>query len=408
MAAKKKAKARPKERPRAKAKRAAKRPCGGIETGPRGGKYRVCAGGKRIYVRSTTTTPKKQKQGQKRKKMRAVSPDRPIVAPPDERSPDRTQTPPHIPLPAVVPEDILPVPMSISPLPPPPPPPQPQPAKKASPLKAVYRNTYMVQPNMRQYFPEQYGDYDRIRELGRGAYGVVYLAEHRRTRTKVALKVINKIEDMEAFNLIALRLANGSDTPYKMRQRHIVPIFATGMLPDGKKIFVVSELMEGTLFQLGKNLRARTLLMGMRDILLAMRYVHSIGMVHRDLHHNNVLYKKDEFFLGDFGLACMRKPVRNMVMAECRMLSPERWHVETSLDGIYTVGSFSYPVIGKALPQLFPLFVALQDKYVRKGPYVAGGDTDYVPAPGSEKLPPYVDAALELVEKAIGSIPAYA
>ena len=34
------------------------------------------------------------------------------------------------------------------------------------------------------------GDYELIRELGRGGMGVVYLAEHKRLKTKYAIKIL--------------------------------------------------------------------------------------------------------------------------------------------------------------------------------------------------------------------------
>jgi serine/threonine protein kinase len=263
---------------------------------------------------------------------------------------------------------------------------------------------YMIDPRMRQYFPEPYSDYKRMRELGRGQYGAVYLAEHKPTRVKVALKIVNEIDDMEAFNLIALRLAKGSDTPLKMRQNHIVPILATGLLPDGR-VFIVSELMDGSLSTL-QDASAGRLVRGMRDILLGVRYIHSIGMVHNDLHSANILHKRGEFFIGDFGLACTMYPIKNMVMKEC-LLTRRQWVLASFLDVYRATGSFFYSVddvIEAAAPSLAPALDQLEKRYVRWDD--DRNENVIVKGAYDEGAPKYVDEALLIVQRHLDKVAA--
>lgn len=375
--------------------------CSKLKTGPRGGKFRTCAGGKKVYVRKT-----KRKSSRPKKRVRQESP---VM-----RSPDHTQTPPApLPAQAVVvatpprpPMSIsspraplLPVPMSVS-----------SPARPVlrAPVESVTKITrganYMIDPRMRQYFPEPIDNYKRMRELGRGNYGAVYLAEHKPTRVKVALKIVNEIDDMEAFNLIALRLAKGSDTPLKMRQNHIVPILATGLTPDGR-VFIVSELMDGALSTL-QDASAGRLVRGMRDILLAVRYIHSIGMVHNDLHSANILHKRGEFFVGDFGLACTMHPIRNMVMKEC-LLTRRQWVLASFLDVYRATGSFFYSVddvIEAAAPSLAPALNQLETRYVRWDDN--RNQNVIVKSAYDEGAPKYVDEALLIVQRHLDKIPA--
>ncbi len=388
---------------------------GKVKTGPRGGKFRTCAGGKKVYVRKTKA--KRKSSTEKRPKKRVKKQETPIM-----RSPDHTQTPP----PPLIVEEMKdrtktparPTPMSISSPKPAPAPLLPVPMSVSSPPRPVLRApvesltkiprgaNYMIDPRMRQYFPEPFSDYKQMRELGRGNYGAVYLAEHKPTRVKVALKVVNEIDDMEAFNLIALRLAKGSDTPLKMRQNHIVPILATGLLPDGR-VFIVSELMDGSLSSLHEDVSAGSRVRGMRDILLGVRYIHSIGMVHNDLHSANILHKRGEFFIGDFGLACTMYPIKNMVMKEC-LLTRKQWVIASFIDVYRATGSFFYEddagVIEKAAPGMHEALRRLERRYVYWDE--DRGENIIVKGAYDEGAPKYVDEALLLVQRHLDKVAA--
>lgn len=390
---------------------------GKVKTGPRGGKFRTCAGGKKVYVRKTKA---KRKSSTDRRPKKRVKKQESLVM----RSPDHTQTPPapppliRSPIPAPARTETSPTPMSISPPKAKSPSPapliptnvsfmfRPMPVPAESLTKIPRGANYMIDPRMRQYFPEPYSNYKRMRELGRGQYGAVYLAEHKPTRVKVALKIVNEIDDMEAFNLIALRLAKGSDTPLKMRQNHIVPILATGLLPDGR-VFIVSELMDGSLSSLHEDVSAGSRVRGMRDILLGVRYIHSIGMVHNDLHSANILHKRGEFFIGDFGLACTMYPIKNMVMKEC-LLTRKQWVIASFIDVYRATGSFFYEddagVIEKAAPGMHEALRRLERRYVYWDE--DRGENIIVKGAYDEGAPKYVDEALLLVQRHLDKVAA--
>jgi serine/threonine protein kinase len=85
------------------------------------------------------------------------------------------------------------------------------------------------------------GRYRLIRELGRGAAGVVYLAEHASLRRQVALKVLRpeRVGDRESL----ARFRNEAVAVNRVRHPHIVELIETGLSDDGP--YLVMEYVRG-------------------------------------------------------------------------------------------------------------------------------------------------------------------
>ena len=77
-----------------------------------------------------------------------------------------------------------------------------------------------------QTAPLQLGDFRIVREIGRGAMGVVYEAEQQSLRRRVALKVLRfgPVADREAIE----RFRREAETVAHLHHTNIVPIFAVG------------------------------------------------------------------------------------------------------------------------------------------------------------------------------------
>ncbi|CAG4956066.1 unnamed protein product [Colias eurytheme] len=150
------------------------------------------------------------------------------------------------------------------------------------------------------------------RVLGQGACGVVKLVYNKVTCTKYAMKIIKKC-----------RLTNGQmnhlNDPMKiMNEVKILKalkhpfIIATEEVIDSKDaVYIILELMQGgELFdRITKqgHLSERLTRFFFKQIVLAVKYLHSQGITHRDLKPENVLLesKKDETLvkITDFGLS---------------------------------------------------------------------------------------------------------
>ncbi len=85
------------------------------------------------------------------------------------------------------------------------------------------------------------GDFDIIRELGRGGMGIVYEARQRSLNRKVALKVLSSGLGMTSKAVIRFR--REAETAAKLHHTNIVPVHATGE-EDGTHFYAM-ELVDG-------------------------------------------------------------------------------------------------------------------------------------------------------------------
>ena len=152
--------------------------------------------------------------------------------------------------------------------------------------------------------PRRIGRYQIERLLGKGGFGLVYLAYDEQLNRRVAVKVphaklISKPEDAEAYLVEARTVAN-LDHP------GIVPVHDVGSTQDCP-CYVVSKYIEGC--DLSAKLRQHRLTY--RDavelvaaVAEALHCAHKQGLVHRDVKPSNILIGKDNKpYVVDFGLA---------------------------------------------------------------------------------------------------------
>lgn len=143
--------------------------------------------------------------------------------------------------------------------------------------------------------------YQRIRQLGKGAFGVVWLAEDLELRRRVALKEprLPRPSDVDAF-LTEARTVAGLDHP------GIVPVYDVGRTSNGN-CYVVSKFIEGSDLQTLISCRkfspheAVSIVSRVAD---ALHYAHQKNLVHRDVKPANILIDKQGApWLADFGIA---------------------------------------------------------------------------------------------------------
>jgi len=157
-----------------------------------------------------------------------------------------------------------------------------------------------VPPNL----PQHIGRYSVERLLGKGGFGIVYLAHDDQLHRPVAIKVphrerISSPEDVEAY-MAEARILASLDHP------HIVPVFDVGATEDGL-CYVVSKYVEGS--DLAKKLKeSRPSFSESAEIVAtvaeALHYAHRKGLVHRDIKPANILIDTaGKPYVADFGLA---------------------------------------------------------------------------------------------------------
>ncbi|KIG16018.1 Serine/threonine protein kinase [Enhygromyxa salina] len=190
----------------------------------------------------------------------------------------------------------------------------------------------------RQDGPTHAGRYALLRELGRGAIGVVYAAYHEGLDRKLAIKLLNpqraRRADLEA------RLRREARALAKLSHPNVVQVYDVGEFEG--RVFVAMEFVDGQ--TLGDWMRAEHEV----DEIVAMfaeagrglAAAHEAGVIHRDFKPDNVLVGRDNRpRVLDFGLAC---PIEPIAFAE---LSPAQPDTEgepasfgTSLDQLLRTG----------------------------------------------------------------------
>ena len=148
-----------------------------------------------------------------------------------------------------------------------------------------------------------FGEYEILSELGRGAMGIVYKARHKHLKREVALKVM--LVGTHASKKQVARFYKEAQAAAKLRHPNIVPIFDIDKR-HGRHFYTMD-------FVQGKGLN---LLAGSGDIYIrgalnvvmkvahALEYAHQQKVVHRDVKPSNIIIDMNgEPQLMDFGLA---------------------------------------------------------------------------------------------------------
>jgi len=146
--------------------------------------------------------------------------------------------------------------------------------------------------------------YDVVQRLGKGAYGIVWRANDKRVKEPVALKKI-----FDAFQ-------NATDAQRTFREimflqemcghEHIITLLNVLKADNDRDIYLVFEYMETDLHA---AIRANVL-QGIHkqyiiwQTLVALKFMHSADLLHRDMKPSNLLLNSDCLMkVADFGLA---------------------------------------------------------------------------------------------------------
>lgn len=153
--------------------------------------------------------------------------------------------------------------------------------------------------------------YKRTELLGQGTYGKVYKAQHVDTGKFVALKKTILSSDDEGVPATTLRevsILRTLQSPYIVSLEEVLHAEARSGTPV---LYLVFEFLDYDLKQFmnsrfgkGVGLPVAMVKEFTFQVLLGLRFVHSMGIMHRDLKPQNLLVdvKKNVVKLADFGL----------------------------------------------------------------------------------------------------------
>lgn len=211
--------------------------------------------------------------------------------------------------------------------------------------------------------PAQLGDFQIVREIGRGGMGVVYEARQVSLNRRVALKVLRwgGVTDEEAMR----RFQREAETIGGLHHTNIVPIHAIGE-EDGVRYFAM-QYIEGRdlaavvreMPEEGKKLPARQVAGWALQAAEALAHAHQRGVIHRDIKPSNlILDGEGRIWLTDFGLARRMDEVTlsltGAILGTPRYMSPEQAsavsHPVDHRTDLYSLGATLYELVtGKPL-----------------------------------------------------------
>ena len=151
------------------------------------------------------------------------------------------------------------------------------------------------------------------RVLGEGSFGQVRIALHRQANVKCAIKIVRK-DKLSGHEILEDLMKNELLILEETSHPNIMRIYE--LLNDDKFYFVVSEFIRyGELYDFiversnsvsAGALTEREVIKIVKQLFMALNYVHSRKIVHRDIKPENILLEsldKLEIKLTDFGFA---------------------------------------------------------------------------------------------------------
>lgn len=180
--------------------------------------------------------------------------------------------------------------------------------------------------------PTALGRYRILKELGRGAMGLVYLGKDPTIQRFVAIKTmrLDDIDEPGRIQEIKARFFREAESAGRLSHPNIVTIYDAG--EQEELGYIAMELVEG---QSLKDWSRKPNLMPLSDVVHtlatvadALDYAHQQGVVHRDIKPANVMITKDHLVkVMDFGIAKMAsssKTQTDVVLGTPTYMSPEQ------------------------------------------------------------------------------------
>lgn len=157
---------------------------------------------------------------------------------------------------------------------------------------------------------------DVRRQLGAGAFGVVWCVRSDVSGRELAVK---KLSDLETTSS-ARRVYNELCALTHLRHENILSVQGIVLLPaidDFTEVHVLSEVMATDLRRVlvsGQRLSPSHVQLFLYQILNALKYIHSLKVIHGDVKPENILVNVDcRLKLGDFGLVSkQRRPTSDV------------------------------------------------------------------------------------------------
>jgi tRNA A-37 threonylcarbamoyl transferase component Bud32 len=180
--------------------------------------------------------------------------------------------------------------------------------------------------------PATLGRYKVLKELGRGAMGVVYLGKDPTIQRFVAIKTmrLDEIDDADKLQEVKARFFREAESTGRLSHPNIVTIYDAG--EEHELGYIAMEVLEGTTLKQWSRkpnlIPPDKLIPTLATVADALDYAHQQGVVHRDIKPANIMLTKDQVVkVMDFGIAKMAsssKTQTDLVLGTPTYMSPEQ------------------------------------------------------------------------------------
>lgn len=197
------------------------------------------------------------------------------------------------------------------------------------------------------------GKYRVIRELGRGAMGVVYLAQDETLQRQVAIKTLLLPDSPRERDHLEARFRQEAKAAGGLNHPGIITIHDLGR--EGDWLYIAMELLQGT--ELRDRMAQGPLPLDMAldiagQVASALAAAHARGVVHRDIKPGNImLVGNGQAKIMDFGIARMQssdlRTQSGTMLGSPKYMSPEQvgGHPADHRSDIFSLGSVLYEMV---------------------------------------------------------------
>lgn len=218
------------------------------------------------------------------------------------------------------------------------------------------------------------GQYEILREVGRGGMGIVFLARDLKLERLVAIKTLPPT--LAADEVIRARFLREARTAAALGHPNIVPIHRADDI--GGTVFFVMGFVDGpSLAQLireGGPLTPRTAVSILYDVADALAYAHGAGVVHRDVKAENILLDRgsSRALVTDFGIARVAEAApltaTGTVLGTVHYMSPEQvaGDLVDRRSDVYSLGVVAFYALAGRFPFDSPTASAVLVAHVTK------------------------------------------
>lgn len=217
-----------------------------------------------------------------------------------------------------------------------------------------------------------YGRYRVLKELGKGAMGIVYKAFDPQIDREVALKILRK--DRLTNDEFTQRFLKEAKAIGRLSHPNIVTVYDVGQ--DHGTIYIAMEFLEGRpLDEAIKEDKLKITDIGSIGVQIAeaLNYAHQKGVIHRDIKPANIILNSDgRIKITDFGVAqiedllTIHQTQAGAILGTPLYMSPEQVNAQP-VDGrsdLYALGVILYvlltgskPFTGKNLTAIFAAII---------------------------------------------------